>query len=183
MWPAATHYKPSYRESRRAPRRWSTSSACKIAFAIFIWNKKYCKSLFFVYFSSTWTNKIRKKMKNSKFSQDQTKKMIFKAKKIVSLPAKHVQTFFCLGRTRESKTEDNAVRMESVCHLVFLERSSLPRVRRWKVERWGLVRKKWNRSSKRKPVNRLWNARKPVVRLVYSHPSRLRKKAQTREET
>ena len=64
-----------------------------------------------------------------------------------------------------------------------LERSSLPRVRRWKVERWGLVRKKWNGSSKRKPVNRLWNARKPVVRLVYSHPSRLRKKAQTREET
>ena len=47
-WHAATHYKPSYRESRRAPRRWRTSSACKIAFAIFIWNKEYCRSLFFV---------------------------------------------------------------------------------------------------------------------------------------
>ena len=48
VWHAATHYKPTYRESHRAPRRWSTSSACKIAFAIFIWNKKYCRSLFFV---------------------------------------------------------------------------------------------------------------------------------------
>ena len=29
----------------------------------------------------------------------------------------------------------------------ILERSSLPRLRRWKVERWGLVRKKWNGSE------------------------------------
>ena len=34
MWHAATHYKPGYRESRKAPRRWSTSSARKIAFAM-----------------------------------------------------------------------------------------------------------------------------------------------------
>ena len=40
------------------------------------------------------------------------------------LPSKHVLTFFCSipfgSRTRKSKTEDNAVVMESLFHLVFL---------------------------------------------------------------
>ena len=49
--------------------------------------------------------------------------MIFKAKKFFQLPAKHVYTFFCSisfgSRTRESRTEDNAVGMESLSHFVF----------------------------------------------------------------
>ena len=37
MWDAATHYKPSYRESRRAPRRWSTSSEFLNIFTVNLW--------------------------------------------------------------------------------------------------------------------------------------------------
>ena len=54
---------------------------------------------------------------------------------------------------------------------IFLERSSLPRAE--KLSAGG-----YSEKSETEVITR-----KPVVRLVYSHPSRLRKKAQTREET
>ena len=62
-------------------------------------------------------------MKNSKCSQVSTKKVIFEAKKIVSTTFQtRLNIFFSIphgSQTRESKTEDNAVGMESLSHLVF----------------------------------------------------------------
>ena len=45
------------------------------------------------------------------------------------------------------------------------------------------VKRKWSHGNPSSDCERRESKRKPVVRLVYSHPSRLRKKAQTREET
>ena len=62
-------------------------------------------------------------MKNSKFSQISTKKVIFEAKKIVSTTCQTRLNIFSSipfgSRTRGSKTKDNAVGMESLCHLGF----------------------------------------------------------------
>ena len=58
--------------------------ACKMALAIFIWNKKILQIVIFCIVFFYLNQQNPEKLENSKFSQVSTKKVIFEAKKIVS---------------------------------------------------------------------------------------------------